>query len=278
MPQSSPCQQANPNLKRNNPIQQPATHKNCNHPARKPRHNQNNRAYRDCNNSMRSHKPNRQKQQVPQTISVVTAVPKPSVTNQQIRTDRTAGDPYVVLTLTVAPESTALGLTKTEVISLLPQPVSSPPGIETILVNGRYVRSLFNRGCALSWNRMYYFILSSRYVPIGAVNKPLPVGRKTKQKRGINQPVGSPSRHPNKPSADIDHVRKTRGKLIYRTHEEAPHYGFRDKSQRTHSTWALRHNIPPNYWSAPRGRCNQSYFPRSSRLPHPRDNPPKDRT
>ncbi|KAK0056134.1 UBX domain-containing protein 1-A, partial [Biomphalaria pfeifferi] len=75
------------------PIQQSALHKNCNHLARKPHHNQNNQAHRDCNdstrgnkpnracrdcnNSMRSHKPNRQKQQAPQTISVMTAVPEP---------------------------------------------------------------------------------------------------------------------------------------------------------------------------------------------------------
>ncbi|KAK0049097.1 UBX domain-containing protein 1-A [Biomphalaria pfeifferi] len=80
------------------PIQQPAAHKDCNHPARKPRHNQNNqahrdcnnstrgnnpnRAYRDCNNSMRSHKTIRQKQQASQTISVMTAVPKLSESNQ----------------------------------------------------------------------------------------------------------------------------------------------------------------------------------------------------
>ncbi|KAK0064782.1 hypothetical protein Bpfe_005871 [Biomphalaria pfeifferi] len=66
------------------PIQQPALHKNCNYPAHKPRHNQNNQAHRDCinstggskpnqaylhcNNSMRSHKPNSQKHQASQPI------------------------------------------------------------------------------------------------------------------------------------------------------------------------------------------------------------------
>ncbi|XP_055897156.1 uncharacterized protein LOC129928167 [Biomphalaria glabrata] len=130
------------------PAQQPALHKNCHYPARKPRHDQNNQAHRDCNDSMRSHKPNRQKQQASQRISVMTAVPKPSVSNQQTRTDRTAGDPYVISILTVAPEHTALGPTKTGVLPALPHPVSSSPGIETILVNGRYVRSLFDTGCA----------------------------------------------------------------------------------------------------------------------------------
>ncbi|XP_055881041.1 uncharacterized protein LOC129925331 [Biomphalaria glabrata] len=148
------------------PIQQPALHKSCNYPARKPRHNENNqahrdcnnstrgnktnRAYRDCNNSMRSHQPNRQKQQASQNISVMTAVPKPSASNQQTQTDRAAGDPYVISTLTVAPEHTALGPTKTEVLPALPHPVSSSPGVEKILVNGRYVRSLFDTGCAVS--------------------------------------------------------------------------------------------------------------------------------
>ncbi|KAK0045994.1 hypothetical protein Bpfe_024573 [Biomphalaria pfeifferi] len=39
------------------PIQQPATHENCNRPAFKPSHNQN-KAHRDCNNSTRGNKPN----------------------------------------------------------------------------------------------------------------------------------------------------------------------------------------------------------------------------
>ncbi|XP_055897697.1 uncharacterized protein LOC129928244 [Biomphalaria glabrata] len=394
------------------PIQQPATHENCNRPACKPRHNQNeahrdcnnstrgdkpNQAYHDCNNSMRSRKSNRnrQKQQAPQTISVMTSVLKPSVTNQQTQTDRTAGDPYVISTLTVAPEPTSLGLTETEVLPLLPQPVSSPPGIETILVNGRYVRSLFDTGCAVSSvickalvdpadltdrtvtiqsidreippkvlpiarvhveckyvhgtieavvmeSPVYDFILGSRYIPLGVVNKPyfsLPVGRTTKQKGGSNQPVGSPGRHSNKSFTgssaklkprhpgtdtagksrgkrnnytregpfnscssaikplipgtgtarksqrkvnfhsresgphhgsthtirplfpDIDRVWKIRGKPINRTHEETPHYGFRDKPRPTYAHWALRHNVHPTYWSAPRRRCTQSYLP-----------------
>ncbi|XP_055870770.1 uncharacterized protein LOC129923508 [Biomphalaria glabrata] len=49
---------------------------------------------------------------------------------------------------------------------------------------------------------VYDFVLGSRYIPLGVVNKPyfsLPVGRMTKQKRGSNQPVGSPGRHSNKP-------------------------------------------------------------------------------
>ncbi|KAK6986450.1 UBX domain-containing protein 1-A, partial [Biomphalaria glabrata] len=41
------------------PIQQPALHKNYNYPAPKPRHNQNNQAHRDCNNSTRGNKLNR---------------------------------------------------------------------------------------------------------------------------------------------------------------------------------------------------------------------------
>ncbi|KAK0050076.1 hypothetical protein Bpfe_020457 [Biomphalaria pfeifferi] len=48
---------------------------------------------------------------------------------------------------------------------------------------------------------VYDFVLGSRYVPLGVVDKPyfsLPIGRMTKQKRGSNQPVGSPGRHSNK--------------------------------------------------------------------------------
>uniref|UniRef100_A0A2C9M664 Uncharacterized protein n=1 Tax=Biomphalaria glabrata TaxID=6526 RepID=A0A2C9M664_BIOGL len=73
---------------------------------------------------------------------------------------------------------------------------------------------------------VYDFILGSRYIPLGVVNKPyfsLPVGRTTKQKGGSNQPVGSPGRHSNKPftgsSAKIKPLipgtgtaRKSRGK------------------------------------------------------------------
>ncbi|XP_055889335.1 uncharacterized protein LOC129926885 [Biomphalaria glabrata] len=48
---------------------------------------------------------------------------------------------------------------------------------------------------------VYDFVLGSRYIPLGVVDKPyfsLPVGRTTKQKGGSNQPVGSPGRHSNK--------------------------------------------------------------------------------
>ncbi|KAK0064783.1 hypothetical protein Bpfe_005872 [Biomphalaria pfeifferi] len=183
-----------------------------------------------------------------------------------------------------------------EVLPVLPHPVSSPPGIETILVNGQYVQSLFDTGCAVSSvickalvdltdrtvtiqsldreippkvlpitrvhveckfvhgtidavvmdTPVYDFILGSKYVPLGVVNKPyfyLPVGRSTKQKSGSNQQVGSPGRHTHTPSPDssaklkplrpgIDTARKSQVKPYPHTREGLLDPGYSAKIMR----------------------------------------------
>ncbi|XP_055885901.1 uncharacterized protein LOC129926378 [Biomphalaria glabrata] len=180
----------------------------------------------------------------------MTELPEPSLHNQPSPLDEEEEDYYVISALTVAPEPTACGLTQ----PILPHPTVSPPGVETILINGSPVQALFDSGCEVSSviskalvdpsdltggsvtvqsldrgippkvypiarvhveckyvhgtidavvmdSPVYDFVLGSRYIPLGVVNKPyfsLPVGRTTKQKGGSNQPVGSPGRHSNK--------------------------------------------------------------------------------
>ncbi|XP_055899119.1 uncharacterized protein LOC129928519 [Biomphalaria glabrata] len=411
------------------PIQRPATPTSYERRSHPPRHGQTNNHHRD-RNSTSDHRPNRQ-HQAPRTVSAMTELPEPSL--QPSPLDEEEEDYYVISALTVAPEPTACGLTQ----PIPPHPAISPPGVETILINGSPVQALFDSGCEVSSviskalvdpsdltggsvtvqsldrgippkaypvarvhveckyvhgtidavvmdSPVYDFVLGSRYIPLGVVNKPyfsLPVGRTTKQKDGSNQPVGSPGRHSNQPFTgssaklkprhpgtdtagksrgkrnnytregpfnpcssavkplipgtgtarksrgkrntytrespcnsrssaikplipgtdparksqrkvnfhsresgphhgsthtlrplfpDIDRVWKIRGKPINRTHEETPHYGFRDKPRPTYAHWALRHNVHPTYWSAPRRRCTQSYppglFPQVSRI------------
>ncbi|KAK0056114.1 hypothetical protein Bpfe_014515 [Biomphalaria pfeifferi] len=109
---------------------------------------------------------------------------------------------------------------------------------------------------------VYDFILGSRYVPLGVVNKPyfsLPVGRTTKQKRGSNQQVGSPGRHTDTPSpycsaklkplrTGIDTARKSRVKSYTRTHEGPRNPGSAAKNK--------QHSPDIDSARMPRGKMN----------------------
>ncbi|XP_055898604.1 uncharacterized protein LOC129928397 [Biomphalaria glabrata] len=264
------------------PIQRPATPTSYDRRSHPPRHGQTNNHHRD-RNSTSDHRPNRQ-QQAPRTVSAMTELPEPSLHNQPSPLVEEEEDYYVISALTVAPEHTACGLTQ----PIPPHPTVSPPGVETILINGSPVQALFDSGCEVSSviskalvdpsdltggsvtvqsldrgippkvypiarvhveckyvhgtidavvmdSPVYDFVLGSRYIPLGVVNKPyfsLPVGRMTRQKGGSNQPVGSPGRHSNKPftgsSAKLkplhpgtDTARKSRGKRNTYTRESS---------------------------------------------------------
>ncbi|KAK0059949.1 hypothetical protein Bpfe_010477 [Biomphalaria pfeifferi] len=198
--------------------------------------------------------------------------------------------------MAVAPQPTATDLSESELPPVLPHPISSPPGVENILVNGVEVLGLYDSGCSFgavinktlidpsdltgstvtikSIDRgtppqvlpvarvyiecryvhgttdatvmdtpLYDFILGSKYVPLGVVNKPyfsLPVVRTTEQKSGRNQQVGSPGRHANTPSPDssaklkplhhgIDTARKSRVKSFTRAREGPLNPGYSAK-------------------------------------------------
>ncbi|XP_055894056.1 zinc finger CCCH domain-containing protein 18-like [Biomphalaria glabrata] len=254
-PSSQPAPFAKPQHQKA-PIQRPATPTSYDRRSHPPRHGQTNNHHRD-RNSTSDHRPNRQ-QQAPRTVSAMTELPEPSLHNQPSPLDEEEEDYYVISALTVAPEPTACGLTQ----PIPPHPTISPPGVETILINGSPVQALFDSGCEVSSviskalvdpsdltggsvtvqsldrgippkaypvarvhveckyvhgtidavvmdSPVYDFVLGSRYIPLGVVNKPyfsLPVAIK-----------------PLMPGTDP--ARKSQRKVNFHSRESGPHHG-----------------------------------------------------
>ncbi|XP_055882149.1 uncharacterized protein LOC129925752 [Biomphalaria glabrata] len=132
--------------------------------------------------------------------------------------------------------------------------------VARVHVECRYVHGTID--AAVMDTPVYDFILGSKYVPLGVVNKPyfsLPVGRSTKQKRGSNQPVGSPGRHTHPPGPDssaklkplrpgIDSARKSRVKSHTRTREGLLDPGYSAK--------ITQHSSDIDSVRMPRGKMN----------------------
>ncbi|XP_055891103.1 uncharacterized protein LOC129927237 [Biomphalaria glabrata] len=132
--------------------------------------------------------------------------------------------------------------------------------VARVHVECRYVHGTID--AAVMDTPVYDFILGSKYVPLGEVNKPyfsLPVGRSTKQKRGSNQQVGSPGRHTHPPGPDssaklkphcpgIDTARKSRVKSDTRACEGLLDPGYSAKIK--------QHSSDIDSVRMPRGKMN----------------------
>ncbi|KAK0055819.1 UBX domain-containing protein 1-A [Biomphalaria pfeifferi] len=130
------------------PGRQSAPHNHNNRPKNQSRYNQANYSQRDSRHGARDSRPTpHRQQQAPRTLSMVMPVPQPSAIDPSDQPDE---DTYVVSTMAVAPQPTAIDLSQPELSPVLPHPSSSPPGVETVVANVVEVLGLYDSGCSFS--------------------------------------------------------------------------------------------------------------------------------
>uniref|UniRef100_A0A2C9LW40 Uncharacterized protein n=1 Tax=Biomphalaria glabrata TaxID=6526 RepID=A0A2C9LW40_BIOGL len=137
-----------PNTPQHNqaPGRQSAPNNHNNRPNHQSRYNQANYSQRDPRHGARDSRPTPQRQQqAPRTLSTVTPGYQPSAIEPS---DQPEEDTYIVSTMAVVPQPTATDLSEPELPPVLPHPISSPPGVETILANGVEVLGLYDSGCS----------------------------------------------------------------------------------------------------------------------------------